>query len=237
MPLELTQDEKALAQRFRLAAEPVQYAKEDGEWITIGGHEEGGAKHKGGFPVLVGSDGTIKKGGPPGIVGKKVSEVKSHFDQSRSEKTKAKGNPAPEKAAEGGKVEGGKSEWMPKSDDRRIRRITETKISKDDVETREKLKADGWKYSGGSKTWYKIGFYPDAPGEHTYHVAAVPQNPNRVVGNAAWDLLREAQAKAKEYVDGLKLPETHKAAVPQKHDGRYAGTPMVDSVSVIRKQL
>jgi len=162
---------------------------------------------------------------------------KQPWEQTRGEFKKAATAPTmPEKAAEGGMVEGGKSEWMPKSDDRRVRRITETKISKDDVETREKLKADGWKYAPGSQTWYKIGFYPDAPGEHTYHVAAIPQNPNKVVGNAAMALRREAEAKAREYTDGLQLPETHKTVVPHKHDGRYAGTPMVDSVSVIRKQ-
>lgn len=54
-------------------------ANDDGEWITIGGHEEGDKKHVGGFRVLI-KDGVIVKGGPKGLRGKKVSEVKAYFD-------------------------------------------------------------------------------------------------------------------------------------------------------------
>lgn len=73
-----------------------RYAKdEDGtHWITIGGKAADGKKHKGGFPVLIGSDGKIVASAAGGLHGKHVSEVKSHFDEKR------KGGKAEEKHAE-----------------------------------------------------------------------------------------------------------------------------------------
>ena len=94
------------------AQEVVQYAARkteqtrglDGKWITIGGSAdpETGEKHKGGFAVLISSDGTIIKGGPKELRGKKVHEVKDHFNKQRSG-TKDEGkeaDKAPEKKEE-----------------------------------------------------------------------------------------------------------------------------------------
>ena len=50
-------------------------------WVTIGGHPEGKKKHVGGFPVQLDGAGTIIKGGPAGLKGKNISEVKSHFQK------------------------------------------------------------------------------------------------------------------------------------------------------------
>jgi ParB-like chromosome segregation protein Spo0J/Sec-independent protein translocase protein TatA len=69
--------------------EQTPYAGDE-KWITIGGREEGDQKHVGGFPVQISSDGTILKGGPKGLRGKNVKDVKSHFSgnrQVRSDRT------------------------------------------------------------------------------------------------------------------------------------------------------
>lgn len=58
----------------------VHYA--DTHWVTLGGHAEGGEKHKGGFPVkLDGSGNIVSSGGPSELIGKNVSEVKGTFRQ------------------------------------------------------------------------------------------------------------------------------------------------------------
>lgn len=66
-------------------SKPEQFSEDSGaRWITIGGRKDGskdGSKdHKGGFPVQIGSDGTIlKSGGPSALVGMKIDDVGSHF--------------------------------------------------------------------------------------------------------------------------------------------------------------
>ncbi len=50
----------------------LRYAEpESGHWVTIGGHEEGRAKHRDGTSVFIGGDGNIEKG-PDALVGKPV---------------------------------------------------------------------------------------------------------------------------------------------------------------------
>lgn len=60
-------------------------ASDGSQWITIGGREEGDEKHVGGFPVQISSDGTILKGGPRSLQGKKVKDVGKHFKRQRKE--------------------------------------------------------------------------------------------------------------------------------------------------------
>lgn len=76
-----------------------KYAKKEessGEerWVTIGGQKDEEGKRKGGFPVLIGSDGEIKASAVGGLHGKNVSEVKGHFD------AKKQGKQEPEKQEE-----------------------------------------------------------------------------------------------------------------------------------------
>lgn len=48
-----------------LRAKPRAAAPDGDHWITIGGHEEGDEKHKGGSPVLIDAQGRIKGGSVP----------------------------------------------------------------------------------------------------------------------------------------------------------------------------
>lgn len=59
-----------------------------GRWITIGAKASEGGKKKGGFPVQIDKDGTILKGGPAGLVGRKVGEIGKFFDEKRESKAK-----------------------------------------------------------------------------------------------------------------------------------------------------
>jgi hypothetical protein len=68
--------------RLRRAMRMAVEGKEE-NWVTIGGSPSGKAKHAGGFPVQLDGDGNIIKGGPKGLRGKHVSEVKKHFDDQR----------------------------------------------------------------------------------------------------------------------------------------------------------
>lgn len=71
-------------------------------WITIGGKPgPDGQKHVGGFHVEIDDAGTIQKGGPRGLKGKKVGEVKEYFDKWLAGGKKAAGKepPAAEPAA------------------------------------------------------------------------------------------------------------------------------------------
>lgn len=43
-------------------------------WVTVGGHEEGEAKHKGGRRIQIDDDGTILAGGPKYMRGKKIGD-------------------------------------------------------------------------------------------------------------------------------------------------------------------
>lgn len=63
---------------------PQQFTEDsEGDWITIGGKQEGDKQHAGGFPVKLDKDGNIIAGGPKGLRGKHVSQVKDHFDAVR----------------------------------------------------------------------------------------------------------------------------------------------------------
>lgn len=66
----------------------VRYT-EEGQWLTIGGHAEGAAKHVGGFRVLIDSEGRILKGGPKELAGRKVSEAHDFFKAMREEKSES----------------------------------------------------------------------------------------------------------------------------------------------------
>ncbi|MBX9680142.1 MAG: hypothetical protein K2X38_15385, partial [Gemmataceae bacterium] len=82
----------------------------DGEWITIGGKAEGEEKHVGGFPVFI-KDGVIVKGGPRGLKGKKVSEVKAFFD-GEADSDEGRTNPAAAPKTEA-KEKPKTPEWVP----------------------------------------------------------------------------------------------------------------------------
>jgi SPP1 gp7 family putative phage head morphogenesis protein len=62
----------------------TQFDEDSDRWITIGGREQDGRKHVGGFPVQIDPDGRIvKSGGPQGLVGRHVSEAGGYFGQER----------------------------------------------------------------------------------------------------------------------------------------------------------
>jgi hypothetical protein len=64
-------------------------ATAEGRWITIGGREQGGKKHVGGFPVQISADGTIlKSGGLQSLVGKKLGQLKRHFSALKKKREK-----------------------------------------------------------------------------------------------------------------------------------------------------
>lgn len=65
-------------------------ATDGSRWITIGGKKQGDREHVGGFPVQISADGRIIKGGPKGLVGKKISDVGKFFRRSRGQKKAAK---------------------------------------------------------------------------------------------------------------------------------------------------
>lgn len=85
--------------RQRYAKKKEEPSGED-RWITIGGKEGEKGKHEGGFPVLIGSDGEIKESRVGGLHGKKVGEVKGHFDQQKQGKQEPEKKEEPAKPAE-----------------------------------------------------------------------------------------------------------------------------------------
>lgn len=70
--------------KFLRPGEARKYETNGRRWITLGaqGNKEG--EKKGGFPVLIDADGTILAGGPAGMRGSKVSNVKDWFDRKRA---------------------------------------------------------------------------------------------------------------------------------------------------------
>ncbi len=80
---------ESLHEKYTLSI--AEAAKYGAKWITIGGIEDGDKKHAGGFPVEIDEEGTIlKSGGPSELVGKKVGDVKAHFDSKRNTDGKSK---------------------------------------------------------------------------------------------------------------------------------------------------
>ncbi len=124
-------------------------------WITIGGREADGEKHKGGFPVQIDKDGNIiKSGGMQALVGKNVREVHSFF-QKRSQK----GGPEIAKSRNAAEEEDDFSFGARSTDEAEDNRSAEDKAWADDVARRAKARNE--------EEYAKARAVPEAAGKAT----------------------------------------------------------------------
>lgn len=135
----------------------VRLSHETGlHWITIGGKEDGGKKHKGGFAVLIDREGQIvkAKGAPRGLVGKKVGEAHAYFAGRRGKKNPEKSEesvstPVDKPSEESTMVDSGSHAVTPKQEGPKVTQTRESpKLSGSEKQVKWAEDVRGQKLSG-----------------------------------------------------------------------------------------
>ncbi len=100
-------NENSTIARFERSIDRYLYNK----WITIGGHQEGGAKHKGGMKVEIDEKGNIAKG-PKAMEGKNIKSMDKNV--AGTKKDERKKNVPPAEKREKVEVDDKKTAWKGK---------------------------------------------------------------------------------------------------------------------------